>query len=89
MVFAEAMSCGLPIIGGETGGVPYLVKEENGILVEPGNVAEIKEAIFKIKESINLRISMGQGNREKVIKHFNWKAVAAKYVKTYQTYAAP
>jgi glycosyltransferase involved in cell wall biosynthesis len=87
IVFVEAMACGLPIIGGKTGGVPYLVKEENGILVEPGNVTEIKEAIVKIKGSIELRRSMGQRNREKVVKDFKWNSVASKYVKVYETYA--
>jgi glycosyltransferase involved in cell wall biosynthesis len=59
IVFAETMLCGLPVIGGKTGGVPDLIKEENGILVEPGNVESIKNAIITLKNNEHMRSRMG------------------------------
>jgi glycosyltransferase involved in cell wall biosynthesis len=84
IVFAEAMSCGLPIIGGRTGGVPDLIQEENGILVEPGNVESIKNAIIALKNNERLRSRMGMENRKKVVTHYSWEGVAAKYVAYYK-----
>lgn len=84
MVFAEAMACGLPIIGGRTGGVPDLVRKENGILVEPGNVDEIKDAIVKMKNSAQMRSTMGQLNRKRVELHYSWRSVAQKYLVIYE-----
>ena len=84
MVFVEAMACELPIIGGRTGGVPELIKNENGILIEPGNIEEIKEAIMKMWDSDTLRLKMGKDNRKKVLEHYSWKSVAGKYLKLYE-----
>jgi len=83
LVFAEAMACGLPVIGGRTGGVPELIKDENGILVEPGNVDEIKMAIVKMKDSQEMRLRMGKTNREKVSKYYTWSSIASSYLQVY------
>ncbi|MCD6184580.1 MAG: glycosyltransferase family 4 protein [Deltaproteobacteria bacterium] len=84
LVFAEAMACGLPVIGGRTGGVPDLVKEENGILVEPGNIAEIKDAVVKMKQGQKMRVCMGEANRKRVLEYYSWRKVAQKYYQIYQ-----
>lgn len=39
LVFLEAMRAGKPVIGCRVGGVPEVVAEENGILVEPGGTS--------------------------------------------------
>lgn len=84
IVFAEAMACGLPVIAGRTGGVPDLIKEENGILVTPGSVREIKEAIRALQASAAKRSSMGKLNRERVLTYYSWKSVAEKYTEYYR-----
>jgi glycosyltransferase involved in cell wall biosynthesis len=84
-VFAEAMVSGLPIIGSTLGGIPDLISEENGILVEPGNVGKIKQAIVTMKDSSNLRRIMGEANRNKILTHYNWKRIAKKYVEVYKS----
>jgi phosphatidylinositol alpha-1,6-mannosyltransferase len=83
IVFAEAMSCALPIIGGMTGGVPELVKKENGILVEPGNVERIKMAILVMKTNSEKRIKMGERNRIKMVKQYSWFTIAEQYQSIY------
>lgn len=84
IVFAEAMACELPIIGGRTGGVPELVREENGILVEPGNVKDIKQAIVRMKDSPNMRKAMGQANRARVVNYYSWRRTAQDYLGLYE-----
>jgi glycosyltransferase involved in cell wall biosynthesis len=83
IVFLEAMSCALPIIGARTGGIPGIVSEENGILVEPTDVAKIKKAILKMMHQPELRKEMGQMNRKKMIEQYSWRHVANMYLNIY------
>ena len=84
IVFAEAMACGLPIIGGRVGGVPDLVKKQNGILVSPGNVQEIKNAILAFKNNAKMMKDMSKANRNRVCRYYTWKCIAKRYDEYYQ-----
>lgn len=44
-VLIEAMSCGKPVIATEVGGVKEIINEKVGILVPPGDVEALREAI--------------------------------------------
>ncbi len=41
VVIAESFACGRPVIATRTGGIPELVNETNGILVEPANEEDL------------------------------------------------
>ncbi|KIL46617.1 hypothetical protein KP77_27440 [Jeotgalibacillus alimentarius] len=45
LVALEAMSCGTPVIASRTGGLPYLLDQQAGHLVEPKNAASLAEGI--------------------------------------------
>lgn len=47
----EALCCGLPVIATKVGGIPELVHDGNGILVEPGNQESLHEAFRQLKEN--------------------------------------
>lgn len=83
IVFLEAMASGLPIIGAKAGGIPDIVAEENGILVEPCSVNEIKEAILKMRDQPSLRREMGMENRKKILNQYGWRKVAEMYQNIY------
>jgi glycosyltransferase involved in cell wall biosynthesis len=84
LVFAEAMACGLPIIGARTGGILDLVKNENGILVEPGDIDGLDVAVRKLMHDVELRKSMGRKSREIIMAHHNWERVTAQYLEAYR-----
>ncbi len=66
IVFAEAMSFGLPIIATNAGGIPELVEhEENGLLVPPNDADALANAIDKLASSAELREKMGRESHEK------------------------
>lgn len=46
----EAMAFGLPIISTKVGAIPEIVDNNNGILVRPKDVTELKNAIIKIRD---------------------------------------
>lgn len=49
MALLEAMGCGIAVITSPVGGIPEVINNNvNGLLVEPGNVDEIAQAIVKL-----------------------------------------
>jgi glycosyltransferase involved in cell wall biosynthesis len=45
VVYIEAMACGKPVIGTNAGGQIEFISEQSGVLVSPGDVNALKEAI--------------------------------------------
>lgn len=69
MAILEAMGWGLPIIATPVGGIPDLViSQQNGLLVAPGNIQELSQAIQLLIEDENLRLSLGRVARNNVEK---------------------
>ncbi len=56
LVFLEAMNAGVPVIGGDTGGTPELIRSgSNGFLVKPGDWQDLSERIKKVIEDKSCR----------------------------------
>ncbi|BAY86593.1 group 1 glycosyl transferase [Calothrix parasitica NIES-267] len=67
MALLEAMGWGLPVIVTPVGGIPELINStENGLLINPGDVQKLSEAMQKLIESESLRFSLGNAARETV-----------------------
>jgi len=65
MVFLEAGATGLPVVGGNNGGVPEVIRHgSNGFLVPPFDPAELTEALAMILENNSLRVSLGANGRK-------------------------
>lgn len=46
LVYLEAMACAVPVVAGRSGGVPDIVLDgENGLLIDPGSLTELIDAI--------------------------------------------
>jgi phosphatidylinositol alpha-1,6-mannosyltransferase len=74
VVFLEAAACGLPCIGGQSGGQGEAIENgKTGLLVNPESIDDVASAILKILKSPNLAKKMGETGRNRIIKQFNWK----------------
>jgi len=68
-VILEAMAYELPIVATHVGGVPAIVNERCGILVEPTNIEELIAATSKLIVNRKLRVDMGMQGKEYVRKN--------------------
>lgn len=80
----EAMASGCAVVASRVGGLAELIEDGvDGLLVEPGNPAQIAEAVCKLLADSDLRRQLGQKARQKVVKHFSWRAQARKIISVY------
>lgn len=71
MVVAEAASCGIPAIGSQVGGIPHVIDDgETGILVEPGSVQSLADAMSWFTEDDEWRTSCGEAARRRAVQLF-------------------
>ncbi len=81
-VITEAMASSLPVVSTRIFGIPELVADgETGILVEPGQVEPLAEALCRLISSDDLRKRMGQAGRRRYEEQFTLAKMAAR---TYQ-----
>jgi len=71
LVALEAMAAGKPVIASNIGGLPEIVSDRvTGLLVQPGSVPELTEAIERLFFDHGMTREMGFAGRERVLKDF-------------------
>ena len=83
----EAMAFGLAVVTTPVGGIGDVVRDqENGILVEPGNVDELREALSDLVNNAQKRQRLGAKAREDV-RSFTAGNIAEKWLELYRDIA--
>jgi glycosyltransferase involved in cell wall biosynthesis len=78
------MSCGLPIIATNVGGIPEQIQDgENGFLVPVKHPEEIAEAALKLNTDPNLRSQMSENARNTVLQRYTKDKVLQQYIDVY------
>jgi glycosyltransferase involved in cell wall biosynthesis len=68
----EAMACGLPAVSTRLVGIPDLcVHEKTGLLVDPGNVQQIADAIMRLHSNRDEAQRLARGARQWIIEKFD------------------
>ena len=74
IVYLEASACGLPVVGGKSGGAPdALLEGETGFAVDGLKPLEVAEAITTLLEDPARARSMGARGREWIVQEWEWK----------------
>ncbi len=83
----EAMSCGIPIVGFNTGGIPDMIENEvTGYLAETGNINDLSNCIIRILEfKESDYVKMSSNCRAKVLAGFTLSFQAEKYTDIYKS----
>jgi glycosyltransferase involved in cell wall biosynthesis len=85
VVCAEAMAHGRPVVAGDVGGLRDLVvHEETGLLVPPGDVAALREALTRLLGDPELRRRFGEAGRARIAEHFTWSRFADETLRAYE-----
>ena len=79
----EFMSCGRPVILGVGGQAKQILEQsQGGICVEPGNPAELCDAIVRLRQNPQLCESLGRNGREYIVQNLSRERTAAEYLET-------
>ena len=80
IVYLEASACGLPVVGGKSGGAPDAVLVgETGVVVDGTNPSEIAEACIELLNNPELCALMGANGRAWIIENWRWEIWATRY----------
>ena len=80
MVFAEALAHGLPIVATTAGAIPDTVPGDTGLLVPPGDVRALSEALRRVVEDTALRARLAAAARQAGRRLPDWPAAVDRWL---------
>ena len=84
MTILEAMAASKPVVATKVGAVPSVIKDgENGLLVDPGHVDGLRDAISRLLSDPDLCDSMGAAGHQWVSQNYTSEAMTLKYRQMY------
>lgn len=90
VAYMEAMSCEVPVIGTDAGGVPELVTHgRDGLLVPPGDPDVIVTAIESLMDDPDMAARIGRAGRETVVARFGAARGAETLIDAIARHATP
>jgi glycosyltransferase involved in cell wall biosynthesis len=85
----EAMASGTPVVCSRIGGVPEVVADgHTGVLVSPGDVDALRDALATLLTDQARREKMGRAARELACERFTWAACARRCLESYDALLA-
>ena len=88
-VLLEAMSCGLPVVATSVGGNCDLIRDrQNGILVPPGDVPALSEALMEMLGNRALAQRLGDQARKTAQEHYSLECITDRYLQLYNRLAS-
>ncbi len=86
LALLEAMSCELPALGSDVGGIPEVIShEKSGYVFENGNVDQMVHYIQKLAEDSDLRLRMGLAAKKMAVTEFSRKKGVDSYEQLYHS----
>ncbi|MBI2134218.1 glycosyltransferase [Candidatus Woesearchaeota archaeon] len=85
VVYLEAMASRVPVIGTNTGGIPDVIRDGVGVMVDEKDSVVLASEISRLLIDGKLRKSMGEKAFKHVLGSFSWKKIAERYVDAYRS----
>jgi len=80
----EAMACGVPVVGSDSGEIPHVIGDA-GLIFAEGSASSLRSCLARLMQEPELHAEMAQRGRERVIAHYTQAQIAAR---TYEVYRA-
>lgn len=80
----EAMASGVAIVATEVGGIPDILNDNSGVLIQPGDVESLGRAIVELGKSAELREQFGQRARSHVLENHDINTMWPEVLKMLQ-----
>jgi glycosyltransferase involved in cell wall biosynthesis len=78
-VVIEALACGVPVIGSNSGQIPHLIRDtRGGLIFAEGNAAHLAEKLLALIEHPEQRTQLGTAGAEAVRGRYTYDAVAGQ-----------
>lgn len=85
-VVLEAMALGKPVIASRLAGIPeQVIDGVTGLLVEPRNAGQLRDAIYHLMVSPEVRHEMGRAALDRFNSHFTSRKALGNYINIYRT----
>jgi glycosyltransferase involved in cell wall biosynthesis len=82
-VLAEAMACETPVIGSNSGEIPYVI-DDAGLVFPEGNAQELALCVRKLLDNPELYATIAARGRQRVLEHYTQEQIARQTYDTYQ-----
>jgi glycosyltransferase involved in cell wall biosynthesis len=82
-VITEAMSCGIPVIGSDSGAIPDLIGDA-GLTFPEDRADALSDRLQNLMNTVDLRHDLSQRGRARVLAMFTHRQIAAQTVDVYQ-----
>ncbi|HET7377731.1 MAG TPA: glycosyltransferase, partial [Anaerolineae bacterium] len=79
----DAMACGVPVIGSNSGEIPNVIGDA-GLIFPEGDVDALSEYLIKLQNNPALRADLAKRGRQRVLDHFTQAKIARKTYEVYQ-----
>ena len=84
MVLIEAMAMGIPVVAGEkAGGIPWMLENGGGELVDINDSLSVSEALEKLAEP-DVYKKLSEEARDIAVARFSKEVVVGKYLEAYK-----
>ena len=84
-VALEGMLMGLPVVACRVGGVPeVVVDKETGVLIAPGDVTALAQAMLELAASADLRRRLGEAGRDRMQREFTPQVRVERFMDLYR-----
>ena len=81
----EAQAANRAVIGSRVGAVPQLIQHrETGLLIEPGDVASLRNAMLELLADASLRAGLAARGQARVREHYSAESMARRYLSLYE-----
>lgn len=84
MAILEGMACGKGIISTPVGAVPEIISDENGILLDPGDIGALADALIRCSTDLSFVKRMSAANLQKAREQFDIRSTHKKLAKYYR-----